>query len=105
MQLRRFALPICFLATAACYPGMLGTPDGGTLIVVAIAPPSATLQTGASLRFQGAVYGTSDLAVTWSVQETAAGGTMATHRSHLPPATAGAQHCAAPTHERAQAAT
>jgi hypothetical protein len=97
MPLRRVALPVLFLATAACYPGMLGTPDGGTLIVVAIAPPSVTLQAGASQRFQGGVYGTTDLVVAWSVQEIG-GGSIAGDGTYTAPATAGTYHVVVTSH-------
>jgi hypothetical protein len=99
MQLGRSAVPALFLATAACYPGgFLGTtPDGGTLIVVAISPSSATLQTGATLRFQGGVYGTADIGVVWSVQE-AGGGSIASDGMYTAPATAGTYHVMATSH-------
>jgi hypothetical protein len=98
MQLRRGALPVLLLATAACYPGgILGTADGGYVIVVVLSPSSATIQTGASQRFQGSVYGTSDIGVAWSVQEPG-GGSIVSDGTYTAPATAGVYHVMATSH-------
>jgi hypothetical protein len=67
------------------------------LIVVAISPQSATIQAGALQKFQGGVYGTSDIGIVWSIQETG-GGSIASDGTYTAPATAGAYHVVAKSH-------
>ncbi|HET8724175.1 MAG TPA: kelch repeat-containing protein [Anaeromyxobacteraceae bacterium] len=63
-------------------------------VVVTVDPPSASLVAGASMQFVAIVGGTSNTAVTWSVQESV-GGTVSSTGSYVAPATAGTYHVVA----------
>ncbi len=66
-------------------------------VSVAISPTSASLQTGASQKFQATVSNSTDTVVAWSVQEIG-GGSIAADGTYAAPATAGTYHVVARCH-------
>jgi hypothetical protein len=62
-----------------------------TAVSIAISPTSASVIAGATRQFTATVTGTSNTAVTWSVQESG-GGTVSTTGLYTAPATAGTFH-------------
>lgn len=64
-------------------------------VAVAINPPSASTHSCQSVTFGATVTGTSNTAVTWSVQEGAAGGSITTAGVYTAPSTAGTYHVVA----------
>ena len=73
------------------------TVTAAAAVSVAISPSSASLQTGASQKFQGTVANSTDTVVAWSVQE-AGGGSIAADGTYTAPATAGMYHVVATCH-------
>lgn len=76
----------------ACGGGGGGTP---TPIAVSVAPTSATLLPHGQQTFAAVVVGASDPSVRWSVQEGAAGGTVAADGTYTAPDTSGLYHVVA----------
>ncbi|WP_049760102.1 glycosyl hydrolase family 28-related protein [Anaeromyxobacter dehalogenans] len=64
-------------------------------VAVAIGPSSAAVTAGGSAQFTATVSGSTNTAVTWSVQEGAAGGTVTASGLYTAPATAGTYHVVA----------
>jgi hypothetical protein len=64
-------------------------------VAVSVTPSPASVDTCGSLRFTATVANATDTRVTWSVQEGAAGGTIATDGTYTAPSTAGAYHVVA----------
>ena len=64
-------------------------------VTVAIAPPSASANSCNTVTFAATVTGSSNTAVTWSVQEGAAGGTITAAGVYTAPANAGTYHVVA----------
>jgi hypothetical protein len=64
-------------------------------IVVNVTPATATVTTGATRQFTATVQNASNPAVTWSVQEGAAGGTVSGSGLYTAPATPGTYHVVA----------
>ena len=93
MHFRRIGLPLLLVLAAACAPGTVVTVG----VVVAVTPASALVQVGATQNFKATVFGTSDTAVAWSVQE-ATGGSVAADGTYTAPATAGTYHVVATSH-------
>lgn len=87
------ALPL-FLA---CGGGGGGSsqPPQPTVIFVSLAPTTASLTAGATQAFTATVTGSSNTAVTWSVQEGTAGGTITAAGLYTAPATGGTFHVVA----------
>jgi hypothetical protein len=65
------------------------------IVAVSVTPTSASVDTGATAQFTASVTGTSDVGVTWSVQEGAAGGTVSATGLYTAPGTAGTYHAVA----------
>jgi len=65
------------------------------VITVAVAPAAVSLDACASRTFTATVTGTTNTAVTWTVQEGAAGGTITGGGAYTAPATAGTYHLVA----------
>ncbi len=64
-------------------------------VAVAITPPSAAINSCQSATFTATVTGTTNTAVTWSVQEGAAGGTVTAAGVYTAPSSAGTYHVVA----------
>ncbi len=64
-------------------------------IVVTISPASTTAAPSSSVQFAATVTGNANTAVSWSVQEGSAGGTVSTAGKYKAPATAGTYHVVA----------
>jgi hypothetical protein len=64
-------------------------------ITIAVTPTSATITLGQSQSFVATVAGTTNTAVTWSVQEGTAGGSITSAGVYTPPATPGTYHVVA----------
>lgn len=64
-------------------------------IVVQVQPPSAQVAPGGAVSFAAQVTGTANTAVTWSVQEGAAGGSVTSGGAYTAPVTAGTYHVVA----------
>lgn len=95
------------LATAAV---TVQPPTAPPPVVVAIAPTAAALDACKSTTFTATVTGSSNTAVTWSVQEGAAGGSVTTGGVYTAPQAAGTYHvvatsAAAPTSTASVAVT
>ncbi|HZY03426.1 MAG TPA: hypothetical protein VFF02_07980 [Anaeromyxobacteraceae bacterium] len=74
------------------------TPTGGAApnaVVVQVEPPSAQVLPGGSVGFAAVVTGTANTAVTWSVQEGSAGGSVTTGGAYTAPGSAGTYHVVA----------
>ena len=80
------------LATAAV---TVQAPAPPPPVVVAVAPASAAVDACQSATFTATVTGSSDTAVTWSVQEGAAGGSVTTGGVYTAPQAAGTYHLVA----------
>ncbi len=65
------------------------------VVTVAINPPTASINSCRSFTFGATVSGTSNTAVTWTVQEGAAGGTVTAAGVYTAPSTAGTYHVVA----------
>lgn len=61
-------------------------------ITVSVSPPSVALGAGVQKTFTATVANTSNMAVTWSVQEGAGGGTVSAGGVYTPPAASGTYH-------------
>lgn len=80
-------------SAARAHLGLLSTALG---VKVAISPSFASLATGGTQKFSGALLGCGEsTAVTWSVQEGASGGTITPAGDYTAPATAGTYHVVA----------
>ncbi len=64
-------------------------------VAVTINPPSAAINSCQGLTFAATVTGTTNTAVTWAVQEGAAGGTITAGGAYTAPSTAGTYHVVA----------
>ena len=64
-------------------------------VVVRVAPPSAQVAPGGAVAFAATVTGTANTAVTWSVQEGGAGGSVTPSGGYTAPASAGTYHVVA----------
>ena len=71
------------------------TPTPTPVVSVALTPSSTTLAPGASQAFTATVSGTTNTAVTWSVQEGSAGGTINSSGAYIAPGAAGTYHVVA----------
>lgn len=90
----RLTVAICSAAALAC-TATSGTAGTATPTVqVGVTPESASVGTGGAVTFSAAVTGTSDLRVSWTVQEGDAGGTVA-GGAYCAPATTGTYHVVA----------
>ena len=91
LRIPAFALLAALVIAASGYGG--GSPSPiPTEVSVQISPRAATVLEGASQSFTATVSGTSNTAVSWSVQEGAAGGTITAAGSYTAPATSGTFH-------------
>ncbi len=72
-----------------------GSGPGPQRVSIAISPKTASVAFGGNQAFSTTVTGTSDTAVTWSVQEGAAGGTITNSGVYTAPAMAGTYHVVA----------
>lgn len=70
-------------------------PTASTTVSVAVTPGAITLKPAATQTFTAAVVNTPNTAVTWSVQEGAAGGTITAGGVYTAPATTGTYHVVA----------
>lgn len=70
-------------------------PSTTVAVAIAIAPTSAAINSCQSFTFAATVTGTTNTAVTWSVQEGSAGGTVTTGGVYTAPSSAGTYHVAA----------
>jgi hypothetical protein len=66
-----------------------------SMVSISISPASVTLAPGGTQAFTATVTGASNTAVTWSIQEGAAGGTITSGGSYTAPAAAGTYHVVA----------
>ncbi|WP_248358158.1 right-handed parallel beta-helix repeat-containing protein [Anaeromyxobacter oryzae] len=73
-------------------------PAPAPAVAVAVTPATASVLTGATVQLAAAVTGSTDTAVTWSVQEGAAGGIVSASGLYTAPATAGTYHVVATSH-------
>jgi hypothetical protein len=80
------------LFLAACGEGSSTPPPS---ITVSVSPASTTVNQGATQTFTASVTGTADTAVTWSVQEAAAGGLITPAGVYTAPQAAGTFHVVA----------
>ncbi len=71
------------------------TPAGQADVSITIIPATATVPQGGSQSFFATVKGTSNTAVTWTVQEGAAGGTITSEGLYTAPGTPGTYHVVA----------
>jgi hypothetical protein len=77
-------------------------------VSVVVTPRTPSLKTGATVQLTASVTGTSDAAVTWTVQEGAAGGQVSASGLYTAPGSAGTYHAVATSHAdptRSDAAT
>ena len=90
MRLLRTVIGLLLLLLLACAPG--GGPGGtGNSVVVTVAPSSVQLQPGQPQAFLATVGGTTNSAVTWSVDESG-GGQVNAAGQYLAPQAAGTFH-------------
>lgn len=82
------------ILSLACGGGGGGGEPAPTPIVVTVAPTTASLLTGATQTFTATVTGTTNTAVTWSVQE-AGGGSVNASGLYTAPGTPGTYHVVA----------
>jgi len=99
MGLRRLCVLFCLLAPAlvftACGGGSSSNSSNNTLVSLAVTPVNSTLDQGATQQFNASVVGSSNVAVTWSVQEGAAGGSITGAGIYTAPNAAGTFHVVA----------
>ncbi len=69
-----------------------GATPAATPVLVAVTPQTAAVSTGGTAQFTASITGSTNTAVTWSVQEGAAGGTIDATGLYTAPATAGTYH-------------
>ncbi len=86
-------------ATATVTAPPAPTPTPPAPVSVTITPASATADACRTLAFTATVSGTSNGAVTWTIQEGSAGGTIAADGIYTAPATAGTYHVVASSQE------
>jgi hypothetical protein len=67
-------------------------------IAVTVSPKTASLSAGATLQLSATVTGSADTAVSWTVQEGAAGGAVSASGLYTAPSTAGIYHIRATAH-------
>jgi large repetitive protein len=75
--------------------GFLAGCGGGTVVSVAILPPSSVVEQGGTKNFTATITGSSNTAVNWSVQEGATGGSITSAGLYTAPSTAGSFHVVA----------
>jgi hypothetical protein len=80
---------------AGCTGGSPVLTQACTPVSVSLTPSPATVDTCGSIRFTATVANAADTRVTWSIQEGAAGGTIAADGTYTAPSTAGAYHVVA----------
>src|SRR6266550_7079191 len=80
------------VAVLACDVRMTGTPPPAGGVTVSIAPLTAVVTPGGAVNYSATVSGTSNGAVTWSVQEAATGGSIDANGHYVAPATLGTYH-------------
>ncbi len=73
----------------------------GSNVAIQLQPPSADVLPGGSVSFAAVVTGASDTAVTWSIQEGAAGGSVSSTGVYTAPAIEGTYHVVATSQEYA----
>lgn len=95
----RGKLALWILLAATIGAGLCTTACGGgssapslPAITVSVSPPSPAVSQGATQTFTASVSGTTNTAVTWSVQEGAAGGSVTSAGVYTAPSTAGTIH-------------
>ena len=88
-------LVLAALVLAGCGGGGGGGGGGGDSVSVSITPTSVELTAWETQTFAAVVLGTTNTAVTWTVQEGAAGGTITTAGVYTAPDTAGTYHVVA----------
>jgi len=71
---------------------LLGAASTPAPVAVTISPTSATVVAGATRQFTASVTGSTNTAVTWSIQEGAAGGAVSAAGLYTAPAAAGTYH-------------
>jgi hypothetical protein len=70
-------------------------PPPPVVVIVALTPTTASVAPGGTVQFTATVTGSSDVGLTWSVQEGAAGGSVSSTGLYTAPATAGTFHVVA----------
>src|SRR5215472_15167456 len=93
----------CLISLAAivgAVPFLSGCGSGSSAppppaITASVSPASATVNQGATQTFAASLTGTTNTAVTWSIQEGSAGGTISSGGIYRAPSTAGAFHVVA----------
>jgi hypothetical protein len=95
-------LCVCACGSSASPSSGTATPDGGAPTeggaahaAVTVTPPTAHALAGGTAQFQATVTGVAVTTVTWSVEEGAAGGTIASTGQYTAPSAAGAYHVVA----------
>ncbi|HEU4382812.1 MAG TPA: hypothetical protein VFR85_04835 [Anaeromyxobacteraceae bacterium] len=94
LSVRTLLVLMAVAALCAC-PAEVVTGGAATEVVVQVTPGDSELEPGESLAFQAAVTGTGNTAVTWSVSEGAAGGTITAEGLYTAPADPGTYHVVA----------
>ena len=67
-------------------------------VAISVSPSTASAATGGTVQLSATVTGSSDTAVTWSVAEGSAGGSVSTSGLYTAPSTAGTYHAVATSH-------
>jgi Galactose oxidase, central domain len=85
---------LLLVLTYVCSLGLLSacSGSGAPAVIVAVQPSSATVLLGAVQTFMATVTGTTSQAVTWTVQEGAAGGSIDGQGNYTAPEVAGTYH-------------
>lgn len=92
----------CWILAVACSQPTTAAP---VVVQVIVVPQAATCVVGGTIAFSATVTGTSDTAVTWTVQEGAAGGTISGAGVYTAPRTAGTYHVVATVAHATKTAT
>src|SRR5215469_17829510 len=82
-------IPVLFLA--ACGGGT-SNPTSAPSVQIAVSPSATTIYTNQAMTFTATVSGTSNTAVSWSVQEGVTGGSVTGSGAYTAPASAGTFH-------------
>jgi hypothetical protein len=90
-QLFAAALSVAFVGACTASPPADGPAPADQSVVVVTAPSQADVEPGTTVQFAAQVTGTSDLSVSWSVDE-AGGGTVGANGLYTAPATEGTYH-------------
>jgi len=88
-----FAALILCLGIEGCGGGNASSPP--PIVLIAVSPSAATVISSGTQSFTATVTGTTNLAVTWSVQEGAAGGSITSAGVYTAPQTIGTYHVVA----------